>query len=430
MQPNKNNTFCWYPFQQLSLKDWDSKKGIVNVAPCCNSIRPGSLDPLQLQNKINESVTANDLFHSKQMQELRHSMLQGKKHSACDTCWQIENRGQGESYRLKSSPAENTNINNPQLQGIDFAFGENCNLRCRMCFPSSSNKLRLDYQYFVNNNIDTKGIYGYEWQENIKPNDFDSNSHQMVYNWKDGVQWKHILDNIHQLNYIKATGGEPILTEGFNQFIDTAIDQGVAKNINIELHSNSTKFTDTLIDKLNQFKSIHLNASIDSVEINYEYVRYPMLWPKLESSVHNILSKISVPFEFEINCVVSLINAHYIVDLQQWQQKLQSMYPNITMSLHTDLLYPQEKYTSVKFLPKYLKQQILQNLKQSQQNSTLKVRYSKIIDYINENMDFSVVPQHKNNIIKELTVFDQSRQQNYRDFLHKNLVEWLESSKQ
>ena len=87
------------------------------------------------------------------------------------------------SYRLQSAPPGRLKVleenpvlvDNPKLQSIDFAFGENCNLRCRMCSPGLSNKLRLDYQYFVENNIDTSDIQQFDyknyWNKHGKRND-------------------------------------------------------------------------------------------------------------------------------------------------------------------------------------------------------------------------------------------------------------------
>ena len=33
-----------------------------------------------------------------------------------------------------------------------------------MCMPGLSNKLRIDYQHFVENNIDTSGIHGFDYK--------------------------------------------------------------------------------------------------------------------------------------------------------------------------------------------------------------------------------------------------------------------------
>ena len=151
MEPSKDNTFCWHPFKQLAIKEWNSGS-IGNATPCCNMIRPESPDPMGVKTKLRTvKPTAKEIFHGEEMAGLRSAMLAGERHSACDVCWRMEDRGAG-SYRLSEIKEDSPQlITDPQLQVIDFSFGENCNLRCRICMPGLSNKLRLDYRYFLKN---------------------------------------------------------------------------------------------------------------------------------------------------------------------------------------------------------------------------------------------------------------------------------------
>ena len=179
-----------------------------------------------------------------------------------------------------------------------------------MCQPGLSNKLRADYKFFIENRMDTQGLAQYDWRKNwhIDTSDDPEQAVQHmlnndvwlrketeteVLNWRDdSAQWQNILDNIHTLNHIKATGGETLLTKPFQQFVDHAIAQGVAGNIMLEFHTNATKFTDTWIEKFSQFDGLFLNLSIDSIGKNYEYCRYPMLWDKVDASLRRLLDRL------------------------------------------------------------------------------------------------------------------------------------------
>ena len=350
MEPSNDNTFCWHPFRQLALKEW-TDTGISNATPCCNMIRPESPDPLGIKLKLETSnPTAREIFHGEEMAELRSAMLSGERHSACDVCWRMEDRG-ANSYRLSEIKDHTPQlITDPQLQVIDFSFGENCNLRCRICMPGLSNKLRLDYRYFLENDIDTTGIQDYDYRNdhpftqalNSDPgveyavNNFDLDSHQ----------WKDILDNIHELVQIKATGGETTLSKGFLEFIDTAIERDCAKNIILEFHSNCTKFTNKLMNKLNQFRELRINASIDSIYKNYDYMRYPMTWDKLSDSLHNYLDKNQLPGTISFNPVLTALNAYSILDLYHYELNLANKYrrQELLWVLWVDLLWPEDKY--------------------------------------------------------------------------------------
>ena len=88
MKPEKDNTFCYFPFSQLALKDWDAGHGVVNAAPCCNIARR-DVDTLGLKDKLAKrgDITPEQIFQSKSMKQLRDDMLNGVKNPICDTCW-------------------------------------------------------------------------------------------------------------------------------------------------------------------------------------------------------------------------------------------------------------------------------------------------------------------------------------------------------
>ena len=435
MQPLKDNTFCWHPFRQLALKEW-TDTGIANATPCCNMIRPETPDPMGLTTKLRTTTpTAKEIFHGEEMAGLRSAMLAGERHSACDVCWRMEDRSAG-SYRLTEIKEHNPQLlTDPQLQVIDFSFGENCNLRCRICMPGLSNKLRLDYRYFLKNDIDTTGMQDYDYRNDhpvTQALNSDPGAEYAVNNFnRDSHQWQDILDNIHELVHIKATGGETTLSKGFLEFIDTAIERDCAKNIVLEFHSNCTKFTNRLMDKINEFQELNINASIDSIYKNYDYMRYPMTWDKLELSLHNYLNKNTTPGNFAFNPVVTALNAHSIPALYQYQIQLAVQYkrPDVYWSLWVDLLWPEDKSINIKFLPRHIKQELIQLYSAMLEDQTTGVscNIDNTIAFLTENLELEITEQHRINMLREITAFDKSRDQCYNDYLHPSIIEFLEN---
>jgi hypothetical protein len=436
VRPLKDNTICRFPFQQLALKEW-TKNGMLNATPCCNMIRPENPDPMNLKAKLKISKpTAKEIFHGKEMSNLRAAMLAGERHSACNTCWAMEDRG-AESYRLaQKSEIRNELFTNPQLQIIDFSFGENCNLRCRICMPGLSNKLRLDYRYFLENAVDTSGIQDFDYaldhpvtqQINSEPDsEYAVNQFDL-----DNYQWQDILDNIDELVHIKATGGETTLSKGFLEFIDTAIDRKCAHNITLEFHSNCTKFTNILMQKLNKFKELKINASIDSIYKNYNYMRYPMTWDKLESSLHNYLNKVATPGQLSFNPVVTALNSHSIPVLYKYQRQLAAQYHKqvkIHWHLWVDLLWPENKYINIKFLPRYIKEDLIELYSEMLQNNMgvkVSCNINNIIAFLKQHLDLKITEKHRVNMLREITAFDRSRDQNFKDYLHPSIINFLE----
>lgn len=487
MKPTKDNTFCWFPFSLLALKSWHKDIGITKAAPCCNSIRPETPDPLNHLSEIvsnPDTITANEIFHGKTMREIREYALSNRKHPACTTCWKMEENGNGDevySYRLDSSPPGlltvtdedilQDMIDNPKLSSIDFAFGENCNLRCRMCAPGLSNKLRLDYTYFVENNIDTSGIIGFDWKQRRKeiieestkfglelstPNELTLDEQREkdqelfpggeyeVYNWRDGNQWKDILDNIHDLRHIKATGGETLMSKPFIEFLDRAIETGAAENIFLEFHTNATKFSNENIEKLKKFNGLTLNCSIDSYGKNYEYIRYPMKFPVLEKSLRNILESVKdvnhkhTPNgfikNFSFNVVLSALNAHYLEDLVEFHYGLHKEYSlksNEYSVFFVDLLWPEDKFINVKFLPKNIKLDLIEKFKNIRDKYNEHMYYNtnmtSAINILEQNLDLEITEQHRLDMLREIKVFDMSRDQCYNEYIHPDIIEFLET---
>ena len=424
-----------------------------------------------------DTITAEEIFHGKTMNEIREYALTNRKHPSCATCWKMEENGNGDdvySYRLDSMPPGlfkitdkdelDDLIENPKLSSIDFAFGENCNLRCRMCQPGLSNKLRLDYQYFAENNVDTSGIQGFDWQQRrdtiIKENSLTElpleeqkridqelyiGGEYEVYNWKDGKQWENILDNIHNLKHIKATGGETLMSKPFIQFLDTAIETGASKNIMLEFHTNATKFSSDNIEKLKKFDGLVLNCSIDGYGKNYEYIRYPMKFSVLEKSLRNILESVKdIDYErtpygfiknFSFNVVLSVLNAHYLEDLVEFHYGLHKEYgrkSNEFSVFFLDLLWPEEKYINVKFLPKHIKLDLIEKFKNIREkyndnNDYYHTNMTSGISFLEANLDLEITEQHRLNMLKEIKVFDMSRNQCYNDYIHPDIIEFLET---
>jgi MoaA/NifB/PqqE/SkfB family radical SAM enzyme len=484
MKPAKDNTFCYYPFSQLTLKDWD-EYGIWKTAPCCNSIRPESPDPLQIQPTLRpdnyapptqqqiDNAFPEKLFHGPEMTELRESMLRGEKHSACTTCWKMEDRDPENptSYRLQSHPPalDEFNIDDPQLQCIDFGFGENCNLRCRMCGPGLSNKLRTDYKYFVDNQIDTTGVYQFDWQDAFKKLDQDMienniktphapetaithlrpKSESAVYAWPTeeyDSQWRDILANIHNLRQIKATGGETTVSKPFLEFIDTAIEKDAAKNILLEFHTNSTKFTDKFVDKLMKFKRLHINNSIDSLGKNYEYIRYPMKWDIVDKSMqklHNSKREDSTLIigNWSFNVVLSALNAHSIKDLSEYFIDTYVRKGNAEgYTLYLDNLWPEHKFINVQYLPRSIKSDLLNEYKELDnlhkranivtskgRHSNYHIQLNSGIQWLQQTMDIEITDAHRESMRREIKVFDLSRKQDYHDYLHPDVIEYIDN---
>ena len=460
MKPEKDNTFCHFPFYQLALKKWNAD-GIGNAAPCCNAIRPEHPDPLNVNNKLMETdPTPEDIFYGPEMEELRQSLLRGEKHPACATCWKIESGGSNESYRMHSKPihesAKQDNlIEEPKLQSIDLIVGEHCNLRCRMCGPGLSNSLRKDYKLFVDKDISTEFIPGFEWkqhqeeynnktqdddvpQEDINNTEWNKNykdekGHIKSWNWvnEDNRQWQSVIDNIHNIRHIKATGGETTITKSWVEFVDYAIQSGASKNMVLEFHTNATKFTDALVKKFSYFEKVHINLSIDSIEKNYEYLRYPMTWEGLTRSLNNLYLKSSdlgvTNLGTSFNPVISILNVGLLPNIiEYWKQNIKYKYTNFNASFFADTVYPDQRGISIRHLSPKIKKRLLKDYTVLQGNNRT-VTLQSVLSALARWQDYEPSDQELLRLYNEVNAFDIIRNQSYRDYCDEEIVSYIDS---
>ena len=195
------DTWCYYPFDGISV-DPTGK-----VMPCpCWSTHPGHTVMEMSQAK---DMTANEVFNSKRMNEIRSTMLQGKKVDSCHHCYMNEKAGLKskrqrkivEELDTKKLTDEIALNHKPKLKMIELNFSNTCNLACAMCNRTHSS--------------------GWMQQEKTMP-EFIKNEVRRGYKWL-GTPWDNfkpyvlsdkfvqsIIDNIHDYKFIMIKGGEPL----------------------------------------------------------------------------------------------------------------------------------------------------------------------------------------------------------------------------
>jgi MoaA/NifB/PqqE/SkfB family radical SAM enzyme len=447
MKPEKDNTFCYFPFSQLALKDWDAGHGIVNAAPCCNIARR-DIDTLGLKDKLSKrtDITPEQIFQSKSMKQLRTDMLNGVKNPICDTCWKKEdlnkeNPWSPRLYSYKPDP-EDFDHTNPRLQAIDFGLGENCNLRCRMCSPDLSNKLRIDQKYAFESDfkfVSDESSVGFKTTVSQSESTKSKTCHtDVLYFERNSTAWQWVMNNVSQLKMIRATGGEIFIERAYIELLDKAISKDVAKNITLHFHTNATKFSKSMIDRLTQFKILEPIFSIDSVGKNYEYIRHPMSWDKLEKSVQLFVEQLhNQSYNFGNNVAYSSLNAHYIEDLYDWLvDTIYNSTHNKITTLNISDVTPVRKGTNIARLPVSLRRDIialLSKVKAKNQNHELVLLndidqaislYTQSIEQEYDRTESAL------KFYEEVFFFDCSRNQSYHDYLHADICEFLDEGKE
>jgi hypothetical protein len=293
-----SKTWCAFPFSSLVLHNGGT------YGPCCSAnemvgtdlhddeIVLKMYDPKEVALYKHFGMTATEAFHSGFMKDIRQKMINGKKPSACSTCWHDESIGvkskrQGNNEFYLEPAAQNCilgdsmdggfdfdideMIKNPQLRSLDLKFDNKCNLHCLMCSSGSSDMwIPLD-----------KKIDNYLTLHNVSKDDTDlyiPTSH--VYPSFEPIDFpaslfEEIKSLVPQLQEIQCTGGEPFINSHFIELLKYIIDTGHADHISLEITTNGTKFVTEVMELLTHFRHIRFLISVDGTNSTYDYIRAP-----------------------------------------------------------------------------------------------------------------------------------------------------------
>lgn len=219
-------------------------------------------------------------FFQNHMSDIRHSLLEGKKLSACDACHQMEvhKKVSGRQRQLlktgiitdhfvpsfQSSPflpafdASSTAQGHTNLLPVDWQIdlGNYCNNACVMCSPRYSSKIATEFQKI--GLIDDAKIWNSSWADD------------------DRLLEKFCDDLIQgpEPVYLHFLGGETLIIPAFKKILARLLAAGMTKPT-IGFTTNLTVWPQEVIDLLLNFESVNVGLSIESLhEINH-YVRWP-----------------------------------------------------------------------------------------------------------------------------------------------------------
>lgn len=146
-----------------------------------------------------------------------------------------------------------------------------------------------------------------------------------------------LLKEPDRLVKIKITGGEPLLSPYTEQMLEYLIDSGTAGRITLDLTTNCTTVTNTIIEKLRRFHRVELGLSIDGLKLDNEYIRHPTKWEAISENV-KVLKTLENAY-FQVQPTIQIYNILRISELLKWCDDLDMrFYPQILFDpLHLSL---------------------------------------------------------------------------------------------
>jgi organic radical activating enzyme len=292
------HTLCMYRWNYLIV---NLQTGMTRT--CCLTPKR------QITTQDIQNYGTDVFLNTRYLMERRREMCAGERHSDCQACWDLEDKGVESkrpglwnfTHHLKSSgrvhqkfdprdlpefmkgkqhDLEYLHENQPRL--IEINLGNTCDLKCTYC----------------------NHYYSSQWaRELLKFGDLPAGEMERVLPTPpEGLEdtfWAFLQQmKKHELVQINLLGGEPLLSPNFSRVMERLAeifkDSKYRPELGIVTNFNASeplfdKFLH-LIAKAGESFRVHVQPSIEAVEERAEYIRQNLSWDRFDRNVHKLLS--------------------------------------------------------------------------------------------------------------------------------------------
>jgi len=271
-----NKAFCVLPWYGVYIQpDGEVRNCAITHQPIGN-INQGSLENI-LHNDLNAAI--------------KRDMLEGLKHRRCSNCYNLEanqknhfDQISNRIWYIKIIKKDNLDFydrpENHKLRILDLRWNNTCNFACVYCGPD------LSSQWAVELNMPQK----------INKDAFDQSL-------------SYINSKLHEVEHVYLAGGEPLLIKENISLLNKIYE--INPNVDIRINTNLSVINNTTYDLLKKFKNVHWTISVDSIEKEFEYVRYGGSWDIFVKNLKQLSSEFNT---INFNLVWFILNYDSIFD--------------------------------------------------------------------------------------------------------------------
>jgi hypothetical protein len=275
-----SNKFCRFLGNQYRFD-------INGIAPCC-----------YYKKRI-------DFFDRDQFNNLHESLVnQSEWTEECSHCRMREDQGLGSPRQSSLLRPEFFGLSRDEdpdeITSIEIQTDTDCNGACLICGPHSSTTWQKHEAKFSNIKIIEHN------KDNVDAR-FD--------------RIKEIIDFSKLKTISFANGGETLKSDTHLKFLREINNQGNLKNIKLFYVSNgSIKPNEETIHYWKQAKEVNLSISIDGINEQFEYLRWPLQFSQVEDNLKYILS-LDIPGLLAFSYAVTPFNAFYHDRYVDWSKE-------------------------------------------------------------------------------------------------------------
>lgn len=358
---SNNDVTCISPWYEIRIDTDGSLR-------CCHAFRLVSREKTDLSfiewfNKGNLVSTVRD------------NIKNGLPSPSCDNCYKNEELNlisfrerrnlQAAIYHnehfyesLVQSPVYDRlqgNVTNFKPAFIHVSLSNLCNSSCRMCFPVFSSRLAAD----------------------LKKIDILPQDHKIYESWSDNEKkWNDFLDLVKDndgLLSLHFMGGEPLLHKRFVEFVDWAIKNNQT-NYYLTFVTNGTIYDEELFNKLQKFKKVVVELSIESLGKTNDYIRLGSTHSQVLANYYNYKNHVGS------NLTIVLRTVPQALSIKEYDSIIDFALQNDLPIDNNFLNGP--SFLKVNVLPKEVKDSIFQKIS---------VKYVDILNSTSVNQEVAVI---------------------------------------
>ena len=268
-----NRAFCPAPWTGLMYNFDGTVKNCIRSASPIGNINDQPIEEILKQDYL-----------------VKADMRAGQKFARCNPCYELEQEKNNLNiisdrvfYLKELRGVDNTlyDTTNFALHSVDIRWSNLCNFACVYCNPEFSSRWASETNIVINTPSD------------IKKQEFKN----------------YIFERASQLKHVYLAGGEPLLMKENLEFLQLL--QKVNPDVNLRVNTNLSNVDTGIFDLVCKFKNVHWTVSVETVEQEYEYIRYGGTW---QHFVDNLSTIKKLNHKISFNMLHFLLNAHSLFD--------------------------------------------------------------------------------------------------------------------
>jgi len=353
-----DNNFCVIPWTGFELEPNGNIKNCIISKEKLGSLKNQDIEEI-LKNKKNL--------------EIKQEMLEGGYPSNCEGCYfQEKHRDKNFNdissriyYTKELGPHVSTNLfdssKNFELRHVDLRWSNKCNQACVYCNSNSSSKWAKE--------LGTSIDYDKKQRDKLK---------------------KYVFENVKSLKNIYMAGGEPLLMNENKELLNLLLKEN--SDVHLRINTNLSHTNTGVFELIQKFKNVHWTISVESIEEQYEYIRFGGNWKKFLDNLKLLQSHKNYKISF--NMLYFILNYDSIFDCVSYFKNL---------GFHNNSFVIGPLYTPVYFNILNLPDKNIEDLKKKfvdeinkKPGFILQNSYENILKYLNEPFDKNLKGTYNN----------------------------------